>query len=172
MLNRGSARSKAAAVWLVVLGYNGCLPASHGLCPAGALHGPLNSSRRAAVSDRRGQPATTGMRLGVPSGFDGGGSGTPSKTVLNTLAVQPGGRSRAAATTEVRRNARGGGGLRLAVVAAPADPSRLLAVQNAAAEQVTREEDYGILFRGTETLFRFCSPPEPVISAGRFKEGG
>jgi len=49
---------------------------------------------------------------------------------------------------------------------------QLLAVQNAAAEQMTREDDYGTLFRGTETLFRFCSPPEPVVSAGRFKEGG
>jgi hypothetical protein len=31
--------------------------------------------------------------------------------------------------------------------------------------------DYGALFRGTETLFRFYSPKQ-VVSAGRFKEGG
>lgn len=99
MLNRVSARRKAAAAWLVVLGCNGSLPASQGLCPAGALRGPLNSSRRAAVAERRGEPATTGMRLRAPGGFDG--RGVPSKTVLHTLAVPPGGRSRVAATTEV-----------------------------------------------------------------------
>ena len=99
MLNRVSARRKAAAAWLVVLGCNGSLPASQGLCPAGALRGPLNSSRRAAVAERRGEPATTGMRLRAPGGFDG--RGVPSKTVLHTLAVPPGGCSRVAATTEV-----------------------------------------------------------------------
>ena len=40
------------------------------------------------------------------------------------------------------------------------------------------EDDYGTLFRGTETLFRFCAGEvdstrvKDIVSAGKFKEGG
>jgi hypothetical protein len=45
-----------------------------------------------------------------------------------------------------------------------------------AGEACTLEDDYGTLFRGTETLFRFCTNDkvvnDKVVSAGKFKEGG
>jgi hypothetical protein len=45
----------------------------------------------------------------------------------------------------------------------------------AGADGSKTEDDYGTLFRGTETLFRFCArstKEEGIVSAGRFKEGG
>ena len=145
----------SAAVWLALLAC-GCdtIPPSDAFSPwpAPCHGGPQQSGRWGDCAGEAGRRAAPPL-----PGTDGRGQRT-------VLRLGPG---RGADAGRV-------GGLSLNSIAAPVDVQIGLEPATSKAS-IKTEEDYGTLFRGTETLFRFCArntKEDSVVSAGRFKEGG
>ena len=147
-------------MWLALLSC-GCsmLPLAEAFSPAclASIHSMPHSAR---WGDRMGSPSSavcgdgraerTALRLSPARGGDGGRSASPA---LKSIAMPQDGQGYGCST-----------------VAAPRHETKSLPDR--------LEDDYGTLFRGTETLFRFCAGEvdstrvKDIVSAGKFKEGG